>query len=99
MSDTRNTRATAKYRFKSSKQRQRQQNAYGGNSSAKSGHDNKKALESIVKNVFDKKTRVLQETRNENARTLQELHLKMDRQNKTVEKLEEKVLKEYRTYS
>ena len=65
----------------------------------------KKDLESIVKNVFNKKTSVLQETINENARTLQELHLKVDRQNKTVEKLEEKVLeleeilKEYRTYS
>ena len=52
----------------------------------------KKDLESIVKNVFDKKTSVLQETINENARSLQELHLKVDGQNKTVEKLEEKVL-------
>ena len=52
----------------------------------------KKDLESIVKNVFEEKTSVLQETINENARTLQELHLKVDRQNKTVEKLEEKVL-------
>ena len=65
----------------------------------------KKDLESIVKNMFNKKTSVLQETINENARTLQELHLKVDRQNKTVEKLEEKVLEleevlnEYRTYS
>ena len=52
----------------------------------------KKDLESIVKKVFEEKTSVLQETINENARTLQELHLKVDRQNKTVEKLEEKVL-------
>ena len=52
----------------------------------------KKDLESIVKNVFEEKTSVLQETINENARTLQELHLKVDRQNKNVEKLEEKVL-------
>ena len=42
--------------------------------------------------MFDEKTNFLQETINENARTLQELHSKVDRQNKTVEKLEEKVL-------
>ena len=34
--------------------------------------------------MFDEKTSVLQETINENTRTLQELHLRMDRQNKTV---------------
>ena len=52
----------------------------------------KKDLESIVKKVFDEKTNFLQETINENAHTLKELHLKVDRQNKTVEILEEKVL-------
>ena len=52
----------------------------------------KKDLESIVKKVFDEKIHFLQETINENARTLQELHLKVDRQNKTVEILDETVL-------
>ena len=42
--------------------------------------------------MFDEETSVLQEIINENARTLQELHFKVGRQNKTVEKLEEKVL-------
>ena len=42
--------------------------------------------------MFDEKTIFLQETINENARTLQELHLKVDRQKKPVEILEEKVL-------
>ena len=50
-------------------------------------------LDSIVKKVFNEKTIVLEETINENARALHELHLKVDRQNKTGEKLEEKVLK------
>ena len=42
--------------------------------------------------MCDEKTSVLQEIINENARTWQELHFKVGRQNKTVEKLEEKVL-------
>ena len=54
---------------------------------AKIGRDNKKNkkkdLESIVKKVFREKI-VLQETINDNACTLQELHLRMDGQNKTV---------------
>ena len=90
MSDTRNTRATAK--LDSSPQSSANKMLMDEIRRLKADMITKKDLESIVKKVFDEKTSVLQETINENARTLQELHLKVDRQNKTVEKLEEKVL-------
>ena len=88
MSDTRNTRATAK--LDSSPQSNANKMLMEEIRRLKADMITKKDLESIVKKVFEEKTSVLQETINENARTLQEL--KVDRQNKTVEKLEEKVL-------
>ena len=90
MSDTRNTRATAK--LDSSPQSSANKMLMEEIRRLKADMITKKDLETIVKKVFDEKTSVLQETIHENERTFQELHLKVDRQNKTVEKLEEKVL-------